>query len=59
MFAKHELVDREKAHAAETYPDDHASSNAISGSDAQAGVKRIEAVSTAWTKWSLICAYAG
>ncbi|KAF4313590.1 Fungal trichothecene efflux pump [Botryosphaeria dothidea] len=58
MSAKHELVDREKAHAAETYPDDHASSNAISGSDAQAGVKRIEAVSTAWTKWSLICAYA-
>lgn len=27
--------------------------------DAQAGVKRIEATSTTWTKWSLYCAYAG
>ncbi|KAF2144094.1 uncharacterized protein K452DRAFT_349891, partial [Aplosporella prunicola CBS 121167] len=39
---------------------EHAEATDSDGSEsAQAGVKRIEAVSTAWTKWSLIAAYAG
>lgn len=34
-------------------------SDSSSYDSAQAGVKRIEATSTTWTKWSLLCAYAG
>lgn len=56
---KQEMDDREKPLPAETAPDDRGSSDAESVHSAQAGVKRIEAVSTAWTKWSLISAYAG
>ncbi|KAB2571875.1 Siderophore iron transporter mirC [Lasiodiplodia theobromae] len=56
---KQEVLDKEKAHPADGFPDDHGSSDASSESSAQAGVQRIEAVSTSWTKWSLIWAYAG
>jgi len=48
----------------EKYPSMRPLSDQISGSDsesdsAQAGVKRLEAISTTWTKKSLIMAYIG
>ena len=33
--------------------------SSATSNEAQAGVKGIEAISTTWTKWSLIVAYAG
>lgn len=56
---KEELDDREKANTIKTDPDDNSSSGTSSLPSAQAEVEITEAVSTAWTKRSLICAYAG
>ena len=42
--------------AATSTQDDRSLATSI---EAQAGVKGIEAISTTWTKWSLIVAYIG
>ncbi|OJD35025.1 siderophore iron transporter mirc [Diplodia corticola] len=56
---KQEALDREKAHATDDYPDNPGSPDASLDPTAQAGMQRIDAVSAAWSKWSLLCAYAG
>ena len=47
---------RDKDHA---YVRDADEQSSLSSDEAQAGVKNIEAISQAWTKWSLIAAYLG
>lgn len=42
-----------------TFNNEDDRSSLYSEESAQAGVKRIEAISTAWTKWSLALAYVG
>jgi hypothetical protein len=55
------LDEREKLKA-HSYPSTYAGRDiddigADAGGETQAGIKKIEAISTAWTKWSLIIAY--
>ena len=39
--------------------DEEADQSSVASSDVQTGVKKIEAISSTWTKWSLIFAYVG
>jgi len=52
-------IDREKGATLvphEGYADETSSTSSI---ETQAGVKRVEAVTSSWTKWSLAIAYIG
>jgi hypothetical protein len=51
------VVDSEKA-AESANPLEKANDNVQFTANAQAGVKRIEAATTVWTKWHLVGAYA-
>jgi hypothetical protein len=50
------VVDAEKGAESAT-PSEKANDDTIFTANAQAGVKRVEAATTVWTKWHLVAAY--
>lgn len=50
-------LDAEK-NALSSTPSDEAKGDAVFSANAQAGVKRVEAATSVWTKWHLVGAYA-
>jgi hypothetical protein len=52
-----ELEDQEKTLSQPSTDAGRDNESAGFGEEPQAGIRKIEAISTAWTKWSLIVAY--